>query len=145
MTEQEFREADYELSLLIEPGGCVEIPGSADSESMRRQLAAALGASALLEGGLVIVTDWLPGLHWRIQVSQQLVDLLHGLQVDTIWNRIEPHLARWLEQPADADVFVLSPEWGECALVPSAYRWKSEPEAFTLRCRWGHALAQRGR
>ena len=124
-------QAGDEIRLLIEPGGCFEVPGSADSVAMRQQLAAALAASVLLEGGLVLITDWLPGLQWRIQVSQRFADLLPGLTVDAIWSAVEPHLARWLERPADADVFVVSPKWGECALVPSAYRCGWKFVAFT--------------
>lgn len=127
-----------EVRLLIEPGGCIESPGSADSTALRQQLAAALAVSALLEGGLVLITDWLPGLHWRVKVSQRFVDLLPELSVDAIWRAIEPHLARWLERPADADVFVLSPEWGECALAPSAYRCGWERVAFRIRCLWSY-------
>lgn len=113
-----------EIRLLIEPGGCVEVRSAADSTAMRQQLALALAASVLLEGQLVLITDWLPGLHWRVRVSQQFAELLPTVTVDAIWNGIEPHLSRWIDEPADADVFVLSPEWGECALVPSAYRWE---------------------
>ena len=132
-----------ELHVAVQPGGCLDCVASADAEVMKKQFAMALGISTLLEGRLVLISDWLPGLNWRIQVSQQVADLLPKLTVDDLWLNIAPFLARWLERPADADVFVLAPEWGECALVPSTYRWDIEPAAFTLRCRWTQALEQR--
>ena len=125
-----------EIRLCIEPGGFVEVRGFADSKALRRQLATALAASVLLEGRLVLIIDWLPGLHWRVRASQQFADLLPSVTVDAIWNAVNPHLTRWLDEPADAEVFVLSREWGECALVPSVYRCETEQVAFAFRCHW---------
>ena len=132
--------AGDDIQINIEPGGSVDSLGTADSTALRLQLIAAFAASMMLEGQLVVITDWLPGLHWRIQVSQQLADRLPGFTVDAIWNEIEPHLTRWLERPADAEVFWLPPAWGECGLVPAAYRCQWQPVAFTFRCRWSPSL-----
>lgn len=129
-------QTEDEIRLRVEPGGFVEVRGDADSKALRRQLATALAASVLLEGRLVLITDWLPGLHWRVCASQQFADLLPSVTVDAIWNAVDPNLTRWLDEPADAEVFVLSREWGECALVPSVYRCVAEQVAFVFRCHW---------
>ncbi|MBK1616419.1 hypothetical protein CKO44_23540 [Rubrivivax gelatinosus] len=112
---------------------------------MQQQLVLAFGASVLLEGGLVLITDWLPGLNWRIQVSPQLAEELPRLTVERIWNQIEPYLLCWLDEQADAGIFALPREWGECVLAPAVYQWPPDPEGFTFRCVWSQLLDQGGR
>jgi hypothetical protein len=134
-----------EVQILVSGGGCLSSTGSAEAAALQHQLATGMAISTLLEGRLVMISDWLPGLHWRIQVSQQFADTLPGMAVAAIWNSVEPQLTRWLDQSADAEVFVLPPQWGECALVPSVYHWSPEPVAFTLRCRWSPSLTPKVR
>lgn len=131
-------QTDDEIRLRIEPGGFVEVRGDADSKALRRQLATALAASVLLEGQLVLITDWLPGLHWRVRASQQFANLLPSVTVDAIWNVVEPHLTRWLDKPADAEVFVLSREWGNAlwfrrCIDARRSKWRSRSDVIGPR------------